>query len=85
MYELKEATCDCCATVYRAVTKKHYCPHCDKYYYVCNRCFKQLAHCPDCGVQLIRKTPPLKMIKDELGIKESLRIMNQRKERYFST
>ena len=64
MYELNEATCDGCRTIFRAINKKHYCPHCDKYYYICNRCQENGAHCPDCGVSLKKRTPPIKLRKD---------------------
>lgn len=83
MYELKEATCDCCRTVFRAISKKHYCSHCNKYYYVCNRCSENDPNCPDCGVPLKRKTQPLSMMKGEYGIEQSVKMNNQRKQRYF--
>lgn len=83
MYELKEATCDCCRTVYRAVNKKHFCFHCSKYYYVCNRCSDDQPHCPDCGVPLKRKSLPLNMMNTESGIERSLKMNNQKRARYF--
>ncbi len=83
MYELKEATCDCCRTVFRAISKRHYCAHCDKYYYVCSRCNQDQPVCPSCGIALRKKSAPLSMMKEELGIAESLRIHNLRKQRYF--
>lgn len=55
-----EATCDVCRNLYRATRRKHYCPHCNKYFYVCNRCHEKGAHCPYCGVPLKRKAEPLK-------------------------
>ncbi len=69
MYELNEATCDGCRTIFRAINKKHYCPHCDKYFYICNRCQEKGAHCPDCGVSLKKRTPPLKDLKKDFGVK----------------
>jgi hypothetical protein len=83
MYELKEATCDCCRTVYRAVNKKYYCSHCNKYYYVCNRCSEELPQCPGCGVPLKKKSLPLNMMKGENGIEHSLKMNNQKRVRYF--
>ncbi|MDC7234113.1 MAG: hypothetical protein PQJ58_12840 [Spirochaetales bacterium] len=84
MYEIKEATCDCCRTVFRAVNQKHYCSRCNKYYYVCKRCNEEGSACPDCGINLKRKTPPLSMLKGELGIEQSLKRNLEKRERYFS-
>jgi hypothetical protein len=63
MFTLNEATCDCCGTVYRSISKKHYCTHCDKYYYVCTRCHENQAGCPSCGITLKRKSPPLSVME----------------------
>lgn len=83
MYELKEATCDSCRTVYRAVSKKHYCSHCNKYYYLCKRCNENLAGCPDCGIVLKKKSQPLSMMKGEPGIRLSLEKNLEKRQRYF--
>lgn len=81
MYQLKEATCDGCRTVYRSVSKKHFCSHCSRYYYICNRCVEGGSHCPDCGVPLKRKSPPLDLVKGR--VEAAMEMNHQRRQRYF--
>jgi len=82
MYALKEATCDCCRTVYRCISKKHYCSHCDKYYYICSRCQENTAHCPSCGIALKRKTPPAAYVQSEFGFRQTADSPRHWRERF---
>jgi hypothetical protein len=54
----KEATCDNCSRVFQATVKRHYCSHCNKYYYVCNSCADSNAKCRFCGIPLKRRVEP---------------------------
>lgn len=55
---LNEVTCDSCARLYKAASKRHYCSHCDKYYYICQSCADSAPKCRFCGVPLKRKSEP---------------------------
>ena len=55
---MNEATCECCGRVYLASVQRHFCSHCNKYYYVCNSCADSQAKCRFCGIPLKRKSKP---------------------------
>jgi hypothetical protein len=48
----KMLTCDNCARLYNGKVRRHYCSHCDKYFYICPACSAKGAHCRFCGVPL---------------------------------
>lgn len=52
----KEATCDNCARVFQATARRYYCPHCDKYYFICASCAETEPKCRFCGVPLKRRS-----------------------------
>lgn len=53
-----EATCDNCARVFNTTVKRHYCAHCDKFFYICSSCADVEAKCRFCGVPLKKRTEP---------------------------
>jgi len=56
---VQEATCDSCGRIYTSPAKRHYCGHCDKYYYICSSCEERRAKCRYCNIPLQRKREPL--------------------------
>ena len=55
---MNDATCESCGRVFLATTKRYYCSHCNKYYYVCTSCADEHAKCRFCSIPLKRKSEP---------------------------
>ncbi len=66
--EFSESTCDCCGKVYMAGARRHYCSHCDKFYYVCKSCVDNQPKCRLCNVPLMRKREPLAQQKPRVAV-----------------
>jgi len=45
-------TCDNCARLFNGTIKRHYCEHCEKYFFICPSCATKVAHCRYCGIPL---------------------------------
>ena len=45
-------TCDNCARLYSGTIRRHYCEHCNQYFFICPACAARGAHCRYCGVPL---------------------------------
>jgi hypothetical protein len=52
-YEIESlTTCDNCARLFDGSIRRHYCEHCDRYYFICPSCAARGAHCRYCGIPL---------------------------------
>ena len=54
-----EATCDLCGRVYAAKRRRHYCDHCNRFFYVCHSCEEHGAKCRLCGIPLKHRGEPV--------------------------
>ena len=45
-------TCDNCARLYSGTIRRHYCEHCNQYFFICTSCAARGAHCRYCGIPL---------------------------------
>ncbi len=53
-------TCELCGSVFTGTRRQHYCDHCNKFFYVCDRCKAKGAFCRFCGIPLKKRGEPVK-------------------------
>lgn len=58
-----EVTCELCGSIFLETRRKYYCPHCNKYFFVCNRCKEKGASCRFCGIPTKKQGEPIKIKK----------------------